>query len=78
MSSCNTCAKSFGFWNKETGCPRCKRVFCKKCLNHKVPESAENLKKLIYVCLKCSIVPVDNPSSTSKKVTPDQLEDILK
>lgn len=78
MSSCNTCAKTFGFWNKEMGCPRCKRVFCKKCLGHKVPESAENLKKCIYVCLRCSKVPLDNPSSASKKVTPDQLEDIFK
>jgi hypothetical protein len=76
MSCCNTCAKEFGFWTKELGCPRCKRVFCKNCLSHKVPESPENLKKKINVCLRCSKVPLNDLSSSKPKQ--EKLEDILK
>ena len=77
MSTCNTCAKGFGFFSKELGCPRCKRVFCKKCLNYKIPESPENLKKLIFVCLRCSKVPL-NDASPSKAMKKDQIEELLK
>lgn len=75
MSSCNTCARGFGFWNKEQGCPRCKKIYCKKCLNHKVPESPENLKKMIYVCLRCSKMPLVEPKKITKQ---EQIEEMLK
>ncbi|CRL06023.1 CLUMA_CG018970, isoform A [Clunio marinus] len=77
MSTCNTCARSFGFFNREQGCPRCKKIFCKKCLNHKIPESAENLRKMIYVCLRCSRIPL-NDNSKPKKGKQEEIEDILK
>jgi hypothetical protein len=78
MSSCNTCAKQLGgFFSKEVGCPRCKKVFCKGCLNHKVPESPTNLKKLINVCLRCSKVPLNNPAM-KKATKQEQLEELLK
>ena len=76
MSTCNTCARPFGFFNKELGCPRCKRVFCKKCLGHKIRVSTD-LKKMIYVCLKCSKVPNTN-SSNAKKKGQEEIENILK
>jgi FYVE zinc finger len=72
---CNTCAKGFGFFTKEHGCPRCKRVFCKNCLGHKVPESAD-LRKFIYVCLKCSKIPL-NDASPSKKEKQENIEEML-
>jgi len=74
MSNCNTCGRTFGFFSKELGCPKCNKVFCKKCLCYKIAAS-DNPKKLILVCLRCSKIQED-PMIGSKNKKP-QLEELL-
>lgn len=74
MSNCQTCGRTFGFFTKELGCPKCNKVFCKKCLCYKIAAS-DNPKKTILVCLRCSKIQVD-PSIANKNKKP-QLEELL-
>ncbi|XP_070502857.1 abscission/NoCut checkpoint regulator [Chironomus tepperi] len=74
MSNCNTCGKSFGFFTKELGCPKCNKVFCKKCLVYKIAAS-DNPKKTIWVCLRCSKVQEDPMIGSKNKKPP--LEELL-
>ncbi|EAA01452.3 AGAP002064-PA [Anopheles gambiae str. PEST] len=48
--ACTICTKSFGFFNKEHGCPVCKFSFCSGCLKYKLVRDGKKLN----VCLRCS------------------------
>uniref|UniRef100_A0A2M4AV19 FYVE-type domain-containing protein n=1 Tax=Anopheles triannulatus TaxID=58253 RepID=A0A2M4AV19_9DIPT len=48
--ACTGCAKQFGFFTKEHGCPVCKFSFCTGCLKHKLVREGKKLT----VCLRCS------------------------
>ncbi|KAG5670525.1 hypothetical protein PVAND_000783 [Polypedilum vanderplanki] len=74
MSNCNTCSKPFGFFNRELGCVKCNRVFCKKCLCYKLPD-ALNPKKTILVCLRC--FKLANDSSLANDKTKPKVEELL-
>uniref|UniRef100_A0A182N438 FYVE-type domain-containing protein n=1 Tax=Anopheles dirus TaxID=7168 RepID=A0A182N438_9DIPT len=48
--ACTLCTKTFGFFNKEHGCPVCKFSFCSGCLKYKLVRDGKKLN----VCLRCS------------------------
>ncbi|XP_050100387.1 abscission/NoCut checkpoint regulator [Anopheles aquasalis] len=48
--ACTGCAKQFGFFTKEHGCPVCKFSFCTGCLKHKLVREGKKLT----VCLRCA------------------------
>lgn len=59
--ACTFCTKSFGFFNKEHGCPVCKYSFCSGCLKYKLVRDGKKLN----VCLRCSKVPLSTVPSTT-------------
>ncbi|ETN58693.1 hypothetical protein AND_009730 [Anopheles darlingi] len=48
--ACTSCAKQFGFFTKEHGCPVCKFSFCTGCLKYKLVREGKKLT----VCLRCA------------------------
>lgn len=68
MSFCSTCAKPFGFFNRESGCPLCKVLTCKKCLV-KVKD--------VRCCLRCSKMPPKEELEKNKKSVVD-VENLLR
>ncbi|XP_035794954.1 abscission/NoCut checkpoint regulator-like [Anopheles albimanus] len=48
--ACTSCAKQFGFFTKEHGCPVCKFSFCNACLKHRLVRDGKKLT----VCLRCA------------------------
>jgi hypothetical protein len=76
MSNCGTCSKPFGFFNRELGCIKCNRVYCKKCLCYKLTDT-ENPKKPVNVCLRCFKISSDSslmPADKSIKNVEELLE----
>lgn len=64
MSNCSTCSKGFGFFNRELGCVKCNRVFCKKCLCY---DSLDDKNKKVKVCLRCFKIGDDSFSNRKEK-----------
>uniref|UniRef100_A0A182VZ66 FYVE-type domain-containing protein n=1 Tax=Anopheles minimus TaxID=112268 RepID=A0A182VZ66_9DIPT len=62
--ACTNCTKSFGFFNKEHGCPVCKFSFCSGCLKYKLVRDGKRLN----VCLRCSKLANEPPKSETKPV----------
>lgn len=62
---CSSCAKSFGFFNKEHGCFKCGFSFCGKCCAEK-KLSGENRKR--KVCATCSDL-LSNPQVTANSAS---------
>uniref|UniRef100_A0A182R674 FYVE-type domain-containing protein n=1 Tax=Anopheles funestus TaxID=62324 RepID=A0A182R674_ANOFN len=63
--ACTICTKSFGFFNKEHGCPVCKFSFCSGCLKYKLVRDGKRLN----VCLRCSKLALTN-EAPKVEVTP--------
>uniref|UniRef100_A0A182P563 FYVE-type domain-containing protein n=1 Tax=Anopheles epiroticus TaxID=199890 RepID=A0A182P563_9DIPT len=85
--ACTICTRSFGFFNKEHGCPVCKFSFCSGCLKYKLVRDGKKLN----VCLRCSKLAAIEDSSklqaqdgpryqepTSSKVTAEPVRQIPK
>ncbi|XP_053667612.1 abscission/NoCut checkpoint regulator [Anopheles marshallii] len=65
--ACTICTKSFGFFNKEHGCPVCKFSFCSGCLKYKLVRDGKRLN----VCLRCSRLSlVNEPTKGEAKPMP--------
>uniref|UniRef100_A0A182K2N2 FYVE-type domain-containing protein n=1 Tax=Anopheles christyi TaxID=43041 RepID=A0A182K2N2_9DIPT len=60
--ACTICTKSFGFFNKEHGCPVCKFSFCSGCLKYKLVRDGKKLN----VCLRCSKLATTSDFSPKK------------
>ncbi|XP_050070526.1 abscission/NoCut checkpoint regulator [Anopheles maculipalpis] len=60
--ACTICTKSFGFFNKEHGCPVCKFSFCSGCLKYKLVRDGKKLN----VCLRCSKLAAEPPKANAK------------
>ncbi|XP_058116544.1 abscission/NoCut checkpoint regulator [Anopheles ziemanni] len=69
--ACTICTKSFGFFNKEHGCPVCKFSFCSGCLKYKLVRDGKKLN----VCLRCSKLSsiAVQPKRTNETKTPPSL-----
>jgi hypothetical protein len=75
MANCGTCSKEFGFFNREVGCIKCNRVYCKKCLSHKIADP-QNPKKTVNVCLRCFKIASDSSLAPADK-TKAKVEELL-
>uniref|UniRef100_A0A182YAQ1 Uncharacterized protein n=1 Tax=Anopheles stephensi TaxID=30069 RepID=A0A182YAQ1_ANOST len=64
--ACTICTKSFGFFNKEHGCPVCKFSFCSGCLRYKLVRDGKKLN----VCLRCSKLASEPPKKENTKHVP--------
>ncbi|XP_058060261.1 abscission/NoCut checkpoint regulator [Anopheles bellator] len=62
--ACTSCARSFGFFNKEHGCPVCKYSFCSGCLKHKLVRDGKKLSVCLR-CVKLSCTSDDVPKSSA-------------
>uniref|UniRef100_A0A182MRI1 FYVE-type domain-containing protein n=1 Tax=Anopheles culicifacies TaxID=139723 RepID=A0A182MRI1_9DIPT len=69
--ACTICTKSFGFFNKEHGCPVCKFSFCSGCLKYKLVRDGKKLN----VCLRCSKLANEPPKSEAKPPTSTHKKD---
>lgn len=76
MSNCGTCSKPFGFFNRELGCVKCNRVYCKKCLCYKLTDP-QNLKKSLNVCLRCFKIANDSSLEPAADQTKPDIEELL-
>lgn len=73
--SCGSCGKTFGFFSKEMGCVKCNRLFCKKCLTHKI--QSEDKKQTFLVCLRCYSLNSEKNDPSSNKKSIQKVEELL-
>lgn len=73
--SCGSCGKTFGWFSKEMGCVKCNRLFCKKCLVHKI--QSEDKKQTFLVCLRCYSLKSEPNDLSRNKISKQKVEELL-